>query len=296
MDENANRRGRCVRVCATFQVARGTCRWKVDSMRTRVVRRARSDVSMWERFRVFWFVSILLTFFLSICRFLSATSPQSYDTPRFACPAHIVARGDEGQRGIRPSVMGRKRCPHGKRKDMCKECTPCPHSNVKQNCAACNSCPHGKLKHSCVECNPCPHGKVKKSCAACNPCPHGKLKHSCVECTPCLHGKLKKGCAACNPCPHGKPKYNCAECTPCPHGKLKRNCALCSPCPHGKLKYTCAACKAARAAAPSSKRVKREKESSPEIKQEPEIKQTPSPEIKQEPFTIRGYFGFDDGE
>jgi len=71
---------------------------------------------------------------------------------------------------------------------------------------------------------------------------------------------------------------------------------LCSPCPHGKLKYTCAACKAARAAAPSSKRVNREKESSPEIKQEPEIKQTPSPEIKQEPFTIRGYFGFDDGE
>ncbi|MGY9040156.1 MAG: hypothetical protein ACKVLA_20400 [Rhodobacterales bacterium] len=39
--------------------------------------------------------------------------------------------------------------------------------------------------------------------------------------------------------------------------------------------------KAARAAAPSAKRVKREPES--------------SPEIKQEPFTIRGNFGFDDG-
>jgi|TARA_B110000090_G_scaffold114296_1_gene127510 hypothetical protein len=49
------------------------------------------------------------------------------------------------------------------------------------------------------------------------------------------------------------------------------------------VKQNCAACKTARAAPPSSKRVKREPESSPEIKQDPEI--------KQEPFTIRGYFG-----
>jgi len=39
------------------------------------------------------------------------------------------------------------------------------------------------------------------------------------------------------------------------------------------VKYHCAACKSARAG-------------HPEIKLEPEI--------KQEPFTIRGYFGFDD--
>ena len=55
------------------------------------------------------------------------------------------------------------------------------------------------------------------------------------------------------------------------------------------------ACKSARADPPSSKRIKREPESSPEIKLEPEIKQEPEiklePEIKQEPFTIRGYFG-----
>ena len=67
----------------------------------------------------------------------------------------------------------------------------------------------------------------------------------------------------------------------------------CNGCPHGKRKTRCAACKKARADAPSAKRVKREPESSPEIKQEPEIKL--EPEIKQEPFTIRGYFGFDDG-
>jgi|TARA_B110000977_G_scaffold180808_2_gene240871 hypothetical protein len=55
------------------------------------------------------------------------------------------------------------------------------------------------------------------------------------------------------------------------------------------VKNHCAACKVARADKPSSKRVKREKESSPEIKPEHEIKQ--EPEIKLEPFTIRGYFG-----
>ena len=55
------------------------------------------------------------------------------------------------------------------------------------------------------------------------------------------------------------------------------------------MKRNCAACKASRADPRSSKRVKREPENSPEIKQEPEIK--PEPEIKQEPFTIQGYFG-----
>tara|TARA_B110000240_G_scaffold7309_1_gene8063 strand:- start:2319 stop:2519 length:201 start_codon:yes stop_codon:yes gene_type:complete len=63
---------------------------------------------------------------------------------------------------------------------------------------------------------------------------------------------------------------------------------------HGKLKGSCAACKAARAALPSSKRVRRERSSSPEYKQEPEIKY--EPEIKQEPFTIRGYFGIGEDE
>jgi hypothetical protein len=63
---------------------------------------------------------------------------------------------------------------------------------------------------------------------------------------------------------------------------------VCNPCLHGKRKSNCAACKKARADPPSSKRVKREKESSPEVKQESEIKQEP------EPFTIQGYFRFND--
>ena len=61
-------------------------------------------------------------------------------------------------------------------------------------------------------------------------------------------------------------------CNPCPHGKVKGSCVACNPCSHGRLKYTCTACKTARAG-------------QPEIKLEPEI--------EQEPFIIRGYFGLD---
>ena len=102
----------------------------------------------------------------------------------------------------------------------------------------------------------------------------------------CPHGRVKIKCAVCTPCPHGRVKYDCADCNGCAHGKLKRNCVDCNPCPHGKHKYKCATCKAARAGQPAPSR-KRKRD--PEIK--PEIK--PDPEIKQEPFTIRGYFGFD---
>tara|TARA_B110000459_G_scaffold184290_1_gene213931 strand:- start:934 stop:1134 length:201 start_codon:yes stop_codon:yes gene_type:complete len=65
-------------------------------------------------------------------------------------------------------------------------------------------------------------------------------------------------------------------CTSCQHGKVKSDCAACNPCPHGKLKYSCAVCKKTRVGQSSAKRIKQE------------------PEIKQEQFTIRGYFGIGD--
>ena len=113
-----------------------------------------------------------------------------------------------------------------------------------------------------------------------HPCPNGKVKYDCVDCIGCPHGKRKHKCTECTPCPHGRVKNDCVQCTGCPHGELKHKCATCTPCPHGKVKRNCAECKTAGADPPSLKRVKRE----PEIKQEPE------------PFTIRGYFGFDDGQ
>jgi hypothetical protein len=65
---------------------------------------------------------------------------------------------------------------------------------------------------------------------------------------------------------------------------------VCSGCEHGKRKYSCKACKSARAEQPAPPEIKPD----PEVKlEQPEIK--PDPEIKEEqeePFTIRGYFGF----
>ena len=87
-----------------------------------------------------------------------------------------------------------------------------------------------------------------------------------------------------------KLKYACADCKPCPHGKLKSNCTVCSGCEHGKWKYKCKACKSSRAKQPVAPEVKPDPEvklEQPEIKPEPEIK-----EEQEEPFTIRGYFGF----
>ena len=201
-----------------------------------------------------------------------------------------LAAHNAAHRGGRAGTMSKKRCLHSKGKRDCVTCTPCPHGKLERNCAECNSCPHGKLRGDCAECNPCPHGKVKGSCADCNPCPHGKLKKNCADCNPCPHGKVKNSCAECNPCPHGKVKGSCADCNPCPHGKVKNNCLTCKGCPHGKRTSRCAACKAARAASPSSKRIKRARSSSPENKPEPEIKLDPeikqAPEIKRDPEIV----------
>ena len=78
------------------------------------------------------------------------------------------------------------------------------------------------------------------------------------------------------PLPAWQGENDCADCNSCPHGKLKYSCADCNPCPHGKLKKHCAACKATRTGQPAQPQ-----------------KVKPDPEVKQEPFTIRGYFGFD---
>ena len=59
------------------------------------------------------------------------------------------------------------------------------------------------------------------------------------------------------------------------------------------MKNSRAECRTARVDPPSSKWIKREKESSPEIKQEPEIKREPEIEQEPVPLTIQGYFSFD---
>ena len=93
------------------------------------------------------------------------------------------------------------------------------------------------------------------------------------------------------PSSHGRLKRRCTNCTPCLHVKVEQDFAACISFPHGRLKRKFAACKEARTDTPSSKRVKRKPESSPEMKQETDIKLEPGIKQEPEPFTIRGYFG-----
>ncbi len=57
-----------------------------------------------------------------------------------------------------------KKCIHGKRKYVCKDCGGkgiCDHGRIKYNCEECGGsghCPHGKVKFYCKECGGGAHG------------------------------------------------------------------------------------------------------------------------------------------
>lgn len=164
-------------------------------------------------------------------------------------------RGDEAPRSRRKCEHGRRTdnckechaCPHGKLKWMCRWCQACPHGKFRQGCETCNGCPHGRLKRSCRVCDACPHGKLKRGCKACTGCPHGRVRTNCVVCIgACEHGKIKRECGKCTGCPHGVLKRHCSKCSACSHGRLKRECRQCSSCQHGKLARKCTVCKSAK--------------------------------------------------
>jgi hypothetical protein len=120
-----------------------------------------------------------------------------------------------------------KKCPHGKRKNRCKDCggvSICLHMREKSTCRDCKGssfCTHGRIKTQC------------KDCGGSSFCPHGKRKDHCVECTGCPHGKRKSQCKDCGGssfCSHGRDKSTCKECKGsriCPHGKFKVDCHTC---------------------------------------------------------------------
>ena len=135
----------------------------------------------------------------------------------------------------------------------------CPHRLVKGNCAKCNPRTHGNAKHNCVACKGCPHGKLPRRCAACrNSCPHGKAKGSC---TPCKKERANMP---------RNPRSKRLKGEPAPDEISPETCVF---CPNGEAKHGCAACKTARSDQGSSKRTKPTPAGSPEIKQEPGVKE-----------------------
>ena len=86
---------------------------------------------------------------------------------------------------------GNGRCPHGRRKHMCKEC------------GGASICPHGQQKYACNECGGasiCPHGRYKCTCKECGGagiCAHGRRKQVCKDCggsAMCANGRHKQVC------------------------------------------------------------------------------------------------------
>jgi len=160
----------------------------------------------------------------------------------------------------------RKKCPHGKRKDMCVECGGsgiCIHKKPKSRCIDCGGssfCIHKKYKASCIECNGssfCIHKKQKSRCIDCDGssiCIHKKRKEQCIECngsSVCIHKKQKSRCIDCGGssiCEHKKRKMDCVECDGsqmCIHKKHKSACVECKGsqiCIHNKHKQYCKPC------------------------------------------------------
>jgi hypothetical protein len=70
----------------------------------------------------------------------------------------------------------RNKCPHGRKRNMCKECNGasiCPHGRVKNKCKECNGaciCKHGRQRSQCKECNGgsiCKHNRIRNKCKDC---------------------------------------------------------------------------------------------------------------------------------
>jgi len=107
------------------------------------------------------------------------------------------------------------RCPHGKRKDKCKDCGGigiCIHNKEKRKCRDCKGsdiCIHNRDKYYCRDCGGrgyCIHdiekAKCREGCGGSKICIHDRRKVRCKECggsSICIHNKLKNTCKYCDP-------------------------------------------------------------------------------------------------
>ena len=116
---------------------------------------------------------------------------------------------DEGEKGVEVaeevndaglSKKGTKRkrappkgpCEHGvKYRSQCKMCGACPHGRRRERCKECGGasiCEHGRQRHQCKECGGssiCEHGRQRYQCKECGGsgiCEHGRIRSTCKEC------------------------------------------------------------------------------------------------------------------
>lgn len=88
----------------------------------------------------------------------------------------------------------KNRCPHGRQKNLCKECggtSICEHGRIKNQCIECGGtsiCEHNRRRNQCIECGGasiCEHGREKNKCKDCGGasiCEHGRERNKCKDC------------------------------------------------------------------------------------------------------------------
>ena len=93
---------------------------------------------------------------------------------------------EDGTTHLEGTGAKRKRAPYTK--------GPCEHG-VKQRskCKVCSACPHGRRRERCKECGGgsiCVHGRIRSQCKECGGasiCEHGRLRHQCKEVRWCIN-------------------------------------------------------------------------------------------------------------
>jgi len=165
--------------------------------------------------------------------------------------------GINGEDGTTPSEgkgAKRKRAPRTK--------GPCEHGiKYRSKCKVCRACPHGRRRERCKECggaSMCEHGRQRSRCKECGGasiCEHGCLRYQCKECGGkgiCEHGRRRSVCKECGGgsiCEHGRRRPQCKECGGsqiCEHGRRRSQCKECGGsgiCEHGRQRYRCTECK-----------------------------------------------------
>ena len=94
------------------------------------------------------------------------------------------------KRKIAPYTKGP--CEHGvKQRSKCKVCSACPHGRRRERCKECGGasmCEHGRRRERCKECGGsqiCEHGRQRTQCKECGGsafCEHGRQRSRCKEC------------------------------------------------------------------------------------------------------------------
>ena len=123
-----------------------------------------------------------------------------------------------------------KKCPHGRKKNMCKECgggSVCPHNRIRSVCKDCKGgaiCEHNRTRSRCKDCKGgaiCEHNRIRSVCKECgggSVCPHNRIRSVCKECGGsflCNHNIRKDLCKECcgsQICPHNRQKSHCKDC------------------------------------------------------------------------------------